>query len=158
MDAETRQEWMDGWPLIFSSTLGISVSSIVVYSMGVFMLPLQKEFGWSRAEISSGLLINSGFAIICAPFVGRLIDRLGPRRICLPGDVGDRQHGCAFGAIHYRFRARSSGRQFNGEHYWSRNGGRTPLHRCAIGQIQRIDCWRCGIRTSGGVDGWFAQL
>ena len=87
MDAETRQEWMDGWPLIFSSTLGISVSSIVVYSMGVFMLPLQKEFGWSRAEISSGLLINSGFAIICAPFVGRLIDRLGPRRICLPGLV-----------------------------------------------------------------------
>jgi MFS family permease len=87
MDAETKQEWKDGWPLIFSSTFGISVSSIVVYSMGVFMLPLQREFDWSRAQISSGLLILSGFSITCAPFVGRLIDRVGPRRICLPGLV-----------------------------------------------------------------------
>jgi len=87
MDAETRQEWRDGWPLIISSALGISVSSIVVYSMGIFMLPLQKEYDWSRAQISSGLLIMSGFTVTCAPFVGRLIDRLGPRRICLPGLV-----------------------------------------------------------------------
>src|SRR2546421_12153314 len=45
----------------------------------VFLLPLEREFGWSRSELTSVyslyLLVN-GFT---APLVGLVFDRLGPR-------------------------------------------------------------------------------
>src|SRR5207237_2638188 len=45
----------------------------------VFLLPLEREFGWSRSELTSVysiyLLVN-GFT---APLVGLLFDRFGPR-------------------------------------------------------------------------------
>jgi MFS family permease len=45
----------------------------------VFLLPLEREFGWSRSELTGAysiyLLVN-GFT---APLVGMLFDRLGPR-------------------------------------------------------------------------------
>ena len=45
----------------------------------VFLLPLEREFGWSRSQLTSVysiyLLVN-GFT---APFVGLVFDRLGPR-------------------------------------------------------------------------------
>ncbi|WP_422059656.1 MFS transporter [Sphingopyxis sp.] len=47
--------------------------------------PIQQEYGWSRAAISSGLTIVSVTTVIGSPFVGRLIDRLGARRIALTG-------------------------------------------------------------------------
>jgi MFS family permease len=45
----------------------------------VFLLPLERDLGWSRSELTSVysiyLLVN-GFT---APFVGLMFDRLGPR-------------------------------------------------------------------------------
>jgi MFS family permease len=45
----------------------------------VFLLPLEREFGWSRSQLTSVYslyLLVSGFA---APLVGMIFDRLGPR-------------------------------------------------------------------------------
>ena len=45
----------------------------------VFLLPLEREFGWTRSELTgvySVYLLVNGFT---APFVGLLFDRLGPR-------------------------------------------------------------------------------
>ena len=45
----------------------------------VFLLPLEREFGWSRSQLTSVYslyLLVSGFA---APLVGMVFDRLGPR-------------------------------------------------------------------------------
>ena len=45
----------------------------------VFLLPLEREFGWTRSELtgvySIYLLVNG----LSAPLVGLLFDRLGPR-------------------------------------------------------------------------------
>jgi MFS family permease len=85
MDKTAFREWKDGWPLVLSSSLGISVVTVLIYTSGIFIGPLEKEFGWSRTEITSGLLINSVIGVIFAPVIGILIDRFGPRRIALPG-------------------------------------------------------------------------
>lgn len=87
MDVGVRSEWKVGWPLVLASVIGTSTSSISFYSVGVMMAPLQQQFGWTRAEVTSGLLINSVISVLLAPFAGRLIDRFGPRLICLPGIV-----------------------------------------------------------------------
>ena len=48
-------------------------------SYAVFLLPLEREFGWTRSQLTgvySVYLLVNGFT---APFVGLMFDRLGPR-------------------------------------------------------------------------------
>jgi MFS family permease len=47
--------------------------------------PLEREFGWSRAQISIGPLMPSLAAVVMAPLVGLAVDRFRPRRIALFG-------------------------------------------------------------------------
>lgn len=85
MRDQASKEWREGWPLIFASMAGISTVTLVSYVSGLIIAPLESEFGWSRSEITSGLMINSVLGVALAPFVGSLIDRIGPRRIGVPG-------------------------------------------------------------------------
>jgi predicted MFS family arabinose efflux permease len=78
-------EWRRGWLVVLASTIGLGIATSHVYTIGIFMSPLEHEFGWSRAQISSGLMANSIISVIGAPFIGWLIDRFGTRRIGLPG-------------------------------------------------------------------------
>ena len=54
-------------------------------SFGVFMTPLQHEFGWSRAQISAALTISAVVSVPLSPLSGALADRFGARRIAIPG-------------------------------------------------------------------------
>jgi MFS family permease len=85
-------EWRAHWPLVVASSLGFTMIGVANFSLGPFMAPLQKAFGWSRSEISSGLTIYAITCVICQPIVGRMIDRFGPRRIALAGLAST---GCA---------------------------------------------------------------
>jgi MFS family permease len=80
-------EWQRHWPLALSATVGFTFSPMATYSLGLFMEPLNKEFGWGRAEASSGLIVLSLFAILFTAPVGALIDRFGARRNAIPGTV-----------------------------------------------------------------------
>ncbi len=75
------------WPLILAAALGFSVSSIHFYSFGLFMEPLEQEFGWSRSQISGTLMIISTIGVLSGPLVGMMIDRWGSRRVGLPGVI-----------------------------------------------------------------------
>jgi MFS family permease len=78
-------EWRKGWTLVLAAAAGVSLGAIHVYSTGVFMQPLEAEFGWTRAQISAGLTIGSILGFLFSPVFGALVDRLGARRIALPG-------------------------------------------------------------------------
>lgn len=78
-------EWRSYWPLPFAAALGYATAVIYVYSMGPFIEPIQKEFGWSRAQISSGITIAAFFSAILSIPVGIMVDRIGPRRVGLAG-------------------------------------------------------------------------
>lgn len=84
---EASQEWTRNWPVVLASAGGVALSTVHIYSLGVMMAPLEAEFGWSRAQMSSGMLIGSVVALLLSPFVGMLVDRVGPRRIALCGGV-----------------------------------------------------------------------
>jgi MFS family permease len=49
------------------------------------MTSLEREFGWTRAEISSGATIVAVLGVLIAPVVGMVIDRIGPRRVGIIG-------------------------------------------------------------------------
>lgn len=78
-------EWREHWPLVLASMAGLSFAAIASASMGLFMEPLERDFGWSRAEVSAGLSIYALVAVPLSPFVGALIDRWGARRLAIPG-------------------------------------------------------------------------
>ncbi|WP_007517037.1 MFS transporter [Pseudofrankia sp. EUN1h] len=47
----------------------------------VFILPLQEEFGWSRAAVSSAVSVNLVLYGLTAPFAAALMERFGIRRV-----------------------------------------------------------------------------
>src|SRR3981081_4619125 len=57
-------EWRRGWLVVLASTIGLGIGTSHVYTMGIFITPLEHEFGWSRAQLSSGLMANSVIGVI----------------------------------------------------------------------------------------------
>jgi MFS family permease len=80
----TPSEWRN-WPMLVACLAGVTLSSFQTYSLGVMIGPLEQEYGWSRAQISSGPLILAMLALFVVPMIGAGIDRIGPRRIALFG-------------------------------------------------------------------------
>ncbi|ATE65986.1 MFS transporter [Rhizorhabdus dicambivorans] len=80
-------EWRKGYPVVATSFLGVGVAVIASWSMGLFIEPIQREFGWGRGEISAALLVLSTVSFFAAPFVGRLIDTAGTRRVGIVGMI-----------------------------------------------------------------------
>ncbi len=50
------------------------------YAFGMFIEPLEQTFGWSRSQITASLSFTAVGALI-APFLGRIMDRYGAKRI-----------------------------------------------------------------------------
>ncbi len=50
---------------------------------GVLMIPLEKEFGWTRATISLAVSVNLLLYGLFGPFAAALMDRFGVRRVML---------------------------------------------------------------------------
>ncbi len=81
------QEWRNGWMVVLAGVAGGSLATLHLYSTGVLIGPLEQEFGWSRAQISSGLTISAMTAVLLSPLIGMTIDRIGARRVGLAGTV-----------------------------------------------------------------------
>lgn len=79
------EEWKAHWPLVLTTSVGFSFHSIATYASGLFIEPLQDEFGWSRGQISAGLAIAAISTVPLSPLFGAVIDKWGSRRIALPG-------------------------------------------------------------------------
>ena len=75
-----------GWRVVLAAFFGVMAGfgSLFVYTFSVFVKPLAGQFGWTREAISGGFAIAAVTLGIVSPLLGRLIDRLGPRRIILP--------------------------------------------------------------------------
>ena len=75
-----------GWLIVFVSVLAAAFSPATLVNMpfGLFIPQLEQEFGWTRTEITASLSIFLVVLVILLPFVGRLIDRIGIRRIAVP--------------------------------------------------------------------------
>src|SRR5712664_1403042 len=65
------------WWIVFGAALSMLVAQgpVILYTLGLFIKPLNQEFGWDRASISAAGGIAAIFSAITIAFVGSLIDR-----------------------------------------------------------------------------------
>lgn len=78
-------EWREGWPVLLSGSLAFGMSFVLfVMTAGLFIVPMQEEFGWSRTSLSIGPLI----VLIAAPLnlvAGFMVRRFGARAVAITG-------------------------------------------------------------------------
>ena len=65
--------------------MGTAISyGLFLMTAGLFIIPMQQEFGWSRSAVSIGPVVGL-LAACMAPFGGVVIDRFGARPIAIVG-------------------------------------------------------------------------
>ena len=65
--------------------IAFTVSAALMHSYPVYLVAFIEEFGWGRAETSLAYSVSQLVGGVSSPFVGALVDRLGPRRLLLLG-------------------------------------------------------------------------
>ena len=67
-------EFKQGWPVVLSSMLGIGLglSPLPFYTVGVFAPLLMAAFGWKISEILTSLLITTAMIAWAGPMAGLL--------------------------------------------------------------------------------------
>src|SRR5206468_486774 len=73
------------WVVLATTTLVLLASGGVRAAIGVFVKPLEAEFGWSRTALSFAVAMSIALYGLTGPVVGRLADRWGPRWILTGG-------------------------------------------------------------------------
>src|SRR5262249_61333748 len=75
-----------GWFIVASSVVVLTLLLGSTYhAFGVFVLPVSEDFGLSRAQTNTALILFSIGNAIWAPIVGQMLDRLPIRPIMLSG-------------------------------------------------------------------------
>jgi len=83
---EAGNSFLYGWWIVFVAAVGLSMGygPIVTFTFGVFFKLLNQEFGWSRGDISQAFSLSLFVMSLVFPFIGRLVDRFGARKIIIP--------------------------------------------------------------------------
>lgn len=72
-----------GWIVAGVTFLTLLASAGIRSALGVLIVPLEREFGWSRATVSVAVAVNLLLYGLCGPFAAALMDRFGVRRVML---------------------------------------------------------------------------
>lgn len=78
-----RKDIHYGWVVAAVTFLTMLVTAGTVGAPGVFIVPLEQEFGWKASEISSALAVRFLLYGLMGPFAAVLMNRFGVRRIVL---------------------------------------------------------------------------
>jgi MFS family permease len=81
--ALARRQVHYGWAMAGVTFLTMLVTAGAMGAPGVLIRPLEQEFGWDAAEISSALAIRLVLFGLMGPFAAALMNRYGARRVTL---------------------------------------------------------------------------
>src|SRR5205807_815187 len=72
-----------GWIVAGVTFLTLLASAGIRATPGILIIPLEKEFGWTRATVSFAVSINLLLYGLFGPFAAALMDRVGVRRVMM---------------------------------------------------------------------------
>ena len=76
--------WVVAGTLAFTETVSWGV---LYYAFAVFLVPMEAELGWSAATLTGAYSLALLISGLAAPFVGRWLDRHGPRALMTAGSL-----------------------------------------------------------------------
>lgn len=78
-----------GWIIVAACLVGISTgpAAFGIASIGLVSGPMAAEFGWDRTQLSLAVSVMMLCTAGSLPLVGRLVDRLGVKRVLVPSVV-----------------------------------------------------------------------
>lgn len=86
VETPRRRGLFYGWYIaIAGATNNALILGVTVFGFGVFIEPVRKDLGWSLAALTIGFSIRSFQSGLLAPFVGLLLEWIGPRRMSIVG-------------------------------------------------------------------------
>lgn len=85
--SSASSEWRQGWRAIVSGAFGMALINMPASVLGVLMIPIGTEYGWSRGQISAGQTIMCLSIFLVGPCIGQLSRRFGIRKVALVGLV-----------------------------------------------------------------------
>ena len=83
----SRKKIFYGWYIVAASLVLIIMDGLLLYSFGVFLPYLNKEFGFSRAIGSSIFSLRSVVLAFSLTLAGRLVDKYDPRVVIISGGI-----------------------------------------------------------------------
>lgn len=89
MSLSARSRLYHGWWIVLASSVALSFSfaAVIVATFSLFLPHIEKEFGWSRTQISLAMSIAMATMTLSLPYVGRSVDRYGARRVVISGTL-----------------------------------------------------------------------
>ncbi|MSO99395.1 MAG: MFS transporter [Rhodospirillaceae bacterium] len=98
-NTDTWSEFKHDGGVVAAAMVGIMASCITLvnYSIGVFVIPLSTEFGWSRQEILLATSFVTGGALFTSFIIGWLADRIDLGRLVIGSQLGFGLAFCALG-------------------------------------------------------------
>ncbi len=83
-----RRKIYYGWWLAIGCVVSMAFASgVSFWSFGLYVEPLEEEFGWSRAQVSFGFSSALMVSGLFGPLIGRWVDRSGPRTSIIIGAI-----------------------------------------------------------------------
>ncbi len=78
-----------GWWVVAASAVGLgcSTATLIAATFAVYVGPLRTEFAWRATDVYLATLLVNGAATLASPFIGMLVDRIGPRRVIIPSMI-----------------------------------------------------------------------
>src|SRR3984885_9505071 len=72
-----------GWVVVGVTFLTLLITAAAMGTPGVLIVPLEQEFGWSDAQISSALALRIMLFGLFGPFAAAFMNRFGVRRVIM---------------------------------------------------------------------------
>jgi MFS family permease len=81
-----REEVRRGWAIVAALAVTETVSwGVLYYAFAVFLVPMQRDLGWSKGELTGAFSLALATAALAAFPVGRWLDRHSPRSLMTVG-------------------------------------------------------------------------
>jgi sugar phosphate permease len=78
-----------GWTIVAVFAVTETVSwGVLYYAFAVFQVPMQRDLGWSKAELTGAYSLALATSALAAFPVGRWLDRHSPRSLMTLGSLG----------------------------------------------------------------------
>ena len=75
------------WIVLATFCCMFIMGGVGIYAFSLFVKPLQEELGWGRGEIMAAFTIYFLVFGATSPFIGRMIDRFGARKVIAAGAI-----------------------------------------------------------------------